>query len=255
METGTVHTITSGANGAGTGLRLVRLPGPFGPVLRCHGRLDATAAAQFRHAAALLAPLGHRAVIVNLGLLDHLDEAGWTAVIDACQMLRREGVRAVLVMDAARAEHAVSALDLERDAPIARSEEEAQTVLWRLHQEERWPARSWEDAQRAALQFWRQLDHDLDRVPAAEAARRLTGMHALCEKSEDVICQSSVPPEARCEFCPLFHALGGRPQDLGCDSVIDPILEALSRSDRQAARAGVRHILGLLEKMSAAGSA
>src|SRR5262249_18809956 len=55
---------------------------------------------------------------------------------------------------------------------------------------------------------------------------------------------------ARCEFCPLFYALEGRSEDLGCRSVLDPILAAVRQGNTQAARARVEELIRTLEEMT-----
>ena len=44
-----------------------------------------------------------------------------------------------------------------------------------------------------------------------------------------VLTDSADPGALRCLFCPLFKALGGQPEDLGCRSLLDPIIADFMR--------------------------
>jgi hypothetical protein len=74
-------------------------------------------------------------------------------------------------------------------------------------------------------------------------------MFALCERSEELFQERDAPATTRCQFCPLFYALGGRPQDVGCRSVLDPLLTSIREGDRDAARVQVATMIRTLEEM------
>lgn len=76
--------------------------------------------------------------------------------------------------------------------------------------------------------------------PILRCTGELTAMTALCERAE---------ADARCRFCSLFHALGGRPEDIGCRSVLEPIRDAVRRGDGPAARERVASLIRTLEQM------
>jgi hypothetical protein len=115
---------------------------------------------------------------------------------------------------------------------------------------------------------WRMIERALDDSPVESILHLLLSMTALCRRSDALYCQSRGaatnrpteprqghdPPEAqpsRCEFCPLFHQLGGKPEDVGCQSIVDPIIAAVRAGDRDTARAQAAAALRTLERMPA----
>lgn len=230
-------------------LTCTRLPGPFGPIVRLEGSLDERTADRFREAVDVVWPLGHRTVTLNLSGLEHIDIMGMAALIEACRQMKRVHVRPVLVVGTGSGARLVARLGFERFLIVTVTEDEARDALEFLYGERTWPDRSWGEARSEALDHWRRLELDLDVLPETDIARRLTRMHALCEKSDDAFRLEEEPGSARCEVCPLFHDLGGKETDLGCNSAIDPILAALFKGDTATARRGMERVVNLLESM------
>jgi anti-anti-sigma factor len=230
-------------------LHFVRLPGLYGPVVRLIGRLDQANRDEFGHLVKLLAPLGHRAIVLNLRSLEHLDSAGFGALASGLQAWRLAGTRPVLVTGTASIARLLSLFGLDRQVVTVATEAEATDTLEFLFEERALPDRTWMEAQREALEWWQNLEREMEVLPPQATARKLTGMHALCEKSEDAVRFEGMPGLTRCELCPLFHALGGCEADLGCGRVVDPILTALARSDVRAAGEGVHRMIEVLEQI------
>src|SRR5207248_2430484 len=74
-------------------LQLVRLPGEFGPILRCSGELSVATAEALRRELALLMPMGHPVLTLSLSGCRFLDVGGIMTILDACKRLRQEGRR------------------------------------------------------------------------------------------------------------------------------------------------------------------
>ena len=88
-----------------------------------------------------------------------------------------------------------------------------------------------------------------EHAPPEEALRGMTAMMALCERSEALFQERSTPATSRCQFCPLFYELGGQSEDVGCRSVLNPIIAAVRDGDRESARAQVADLIRILEEM------
>ena len=56
-------------------------------------------------------------------------------------------------------------------------------------------------------------------------------------------------PSTRCEYCPLFAVVGGAVEDLGCQSLLNPIIQAVRGGDLDLARAQVAAVIRLLEAL------
>jgi hypothetical protein len=74
-------------------------------------------------------------------------------------------------------------------------------------------------------------------------------MTALCERAEKSFRQRLWPATWRCQLCPLFHTLGGRPHDVGCRSLQDPVIHAVRAGDRVRARALVDATIRFLREL------
>src|SRR5262245_23455243 len=66
-------------------LRLARLPGESGPVLRCSGELTVTTAEALRRELALLAGLGHPSLTLDVAALTRLDLYGVVTILEASE--------------------------------------------------------------------------------------------------------------------------------------------------------------------------
>jgi hypothetical protein len=75
-------------------------------------------------------------------------------------------------------------------------------------------------------------------------------MMALCERAEEIYQEQPTPAGTRCQFCPLFHELGGEPEDIGCRSLLDPIMEMLRGGRREDAREGIAFVISFLEQLA-----
>src|SRR4051812_2647619 len=78
-------------------LRVVRIPGESGPILRCIGALNVTTAAAAERELDLLIALGHPTLIINLSGCVEVDLYGLLTVVEACEQLRVAGRRLALV--------------------------------------------------------------------------------------------------------------------------------------------------------------
>jgi anti-anti-sigma regulatory factor len=230
-------------------LSWVRFPGPHGPLLRCTGTLDAGTAERFRQEVLMLTSLGHRAVTLSLRRMCVADEAGLLTLLESLRALRRAGVRAVAVTRTPAVRDAVMPMALRGQAHLVRSEEEAAEVLDFVLGEVEPAEQTWVQAKESSARYWTNLVHMSEDAPASEIAWRLTAMHPLCDRSELELQDREDAEVSRCEHCPLFHALGGRESDLGCDSAIDPILGALGRGDMREAQRGIARVAAEIEAL------
>jgi hypothetical protein len=100
-----------------------------------------------------------------------------------------------------------------------------------------------------ALRRWQAVQEAIEQAPLQELLHQLTSMTALCQRSEELFQERSTPATARCEFCPLFHALGGRPEDVGCQSILQPLIDSLRAGNRESARDQLAHVIRTIEVM------
>jgi len=232
------------------GLKLTRIPGPYGPIIRCGGMLNHTTAEQFRQAVSILIPMGHQAILFDLSDLQQVDSTGLAALralLDACVRERR--VRPLLIIGTGVAAEAVTLLGLDRQVMAVPSEAEALDALNFLFGEVRRPARSWSEAELETLHEWYRIRAKLELLPPEEVARRLTSMFPICERSEELIQLRDHRGEERCTACPIFNATSRAREHLGCDHTLQPILNALTRRDLPAARLGLDGMIARLERL------
>jgi hypothetical protein len=97
--------------------------------------------------------------------------------------------------------------------------------------------------------WWCLILELLDQAPQEELLRQITAMTPLCEHSEELLHELPAPATPRCHLCPLFYEIGGGPEDIGCRSVLDPILHAVRVGDRNLARIQVTELIRTLEEM------
>lgn len=232
-------------------LRITRLPGPYGPTLRCAGHLVRETVAELRQAISLVAPLGHPALTVDVSRVDELDSGGIATLLRAEEACRLQQVRFVLVTGTGRAARLISRLGLDQQMVIAESEEGAQAALEFLFGKKTQPERALLEAQRESLRQWRWIARGLDLQALEETARQLIEMHALCEHCEQRRQPEGDDTDCRCELCPLSLALGGAEADKGCTRTVTPILRALANHDPETAREKVREVIAQLETMTA----
>jgi anti-anti-sigma factor len=234
-------------------LRLVRLPGEFGPIVRCYGELVKPTVTALQQELAVLEPLDHPAVTLNLCGCVSLDSDGVMAILQSYKRRRERGWQLVVVASPGRVAHVLQLVGFDRVVPVFRSEDAVGLTL-RGGPLPPAPA-SWAEALSETVLHWRETRQALDHAPKNEVVRLLTSMTALCERSEECFRDGSRRAAFHCEFCPLFHRLGGRPEDAGCMSMLDPIIAAVRSGDQNAARTQVRAAARTLEEMCVTGSA
>lgn len=228
-------------------LRVERLPGESGPVLRCFGELTGETAGVLRRELDRLEPMGHRMVTVNLAGCDYLDVDGLMVLLQACCRRREAGTRMALVAGGGIAGRLLRVLGIDRYLPVFPREAVAALALRGAGPRAPAPD-TWEEARQETLERWRTIRETLSRDPE-EALRLITSMFALCDLSEELFEARDRPAHARCGFCPLFYSLGARQQDLGCRSALDPLLDAVRAGDQETARAGIDGMMRLIAEM------
>ena len=82
---------TPGWNARAPSLRIVRLPGEFGPILRCYGELSMNTAGTLRRELDLLEPLDHRVLTVDLSGCEFLDVDGILTLLESFKRRRQQG--------------------------------------------------------------------------------------------------------------------------------------------------------------------
>jgi anti-anti-sigma factor len=110
-------------------LNLVRLPGEWGPRLRCSGELSVATSEALRRELDLLAPLARPALILNVSGCRTLDAAGMMTVLHVFRQWRGMGRRLLLVADAAGQGRLLNSTGIDRIIPIYPSEAEAARAL------------------------------------------------------------------------------------------------------------------------------
>jgi anti-anti-sigma regulatory factor len=240
-------------------LQVARLPGEFGLILRCYGELSVATAEALRREIALVDELDHPVLMLNLSACRVADSSGLLIVFQSFVRLRERGarrsaaaggrLRLVIITGARELSELLGVSGIDKLIPSFPTEEAAALSLrgW-------WPPlpgpRTWEEARADTIVHWKVVREALEHAPQAEALQLLTSMTGLCECAEELYQENPAPGAPRCLYCPLFHALGGAPGDVGCRSRIDPILAAVRAGDQEDARAGVDEVIRLMEKMT-----
>jgi anti-anti-sigma factor len=229
-------------------LQLTRLPGEFGMTVRCKGELSLCTAEALRRELGLLESLDHPALILNLAECKVLDVDGTLAILRSFKRFRDKRRRLVIVTGARSLEVVLGIPGIEKLIPSYPTEEAAALDLrgW-------WPPLpapdTWAEALADTIVHWKVIQEAIDRAPREDVLHMLTSMNGLCERSEELHQEYAPPGIPRCQFCPLFHALGSEPEDVGCQSLIDPILAAVRAGDAGAAHAQVAGVIHTLETM------
>jgi anti-anti-sigma factor len=225
----------------------MRLPGEFGPILRCCGELSVATQEALRREIALLEPLGHPALTLNLAGCEILDVDGILTVFESFKRLRDRGRRLVVVAGTGSVARLLEVVRLDWLVPVFASEEEAARTL-----RNGWPPlpgpETWEQARAETAVHWQLIQEALDQLPREELLRMLTSMTAFCERAEEVSQERPARGAARCRCCPLFHHLGGQPEDIGCRSLLDPIIAAVRAGDRTSAHAQVAAVIRIIRE-------
>jgi anti-sigma B factor antagonist len=241
-----------GATGSPQALHLLRLPGAHGPILRCSGELSVATVEALRRELTLLEPMGHDVLTLNLSGCGLLDVDGILAILHAFKRLHEKGRRMVLVVGTARIARLLRVMGIDTIIPSFPTEDVAARALRGGGLPTPGPE-SWEAARSQSLARWRAIQAALEQSEPSptpeETLHQLTSMTALCERAEDLFQESPIPGGARCQFCPLYYVLGARPQDLGCRSLLDPIIDAIRIGRTECARSQIESVIRIIEEM------
>lgn len=234
-------------------LDITRMPGEWGPVLRCTGELTVATAEVLRRELDLLVPLGHPAITLNLNNCTYLDVDGVLALLEAYKRLHDNARTLVLVAGRGGLSTALQTLGVDWVVPLFPTEAAAAQALRGGGPPAPAPS-TWEQARQETMSVWRRACEALDSGSRGEVMQQMTGFHPLCERSEEMLQGKHVPDGIRCRLCPLFAALGGRQEDVGCISIRSPIMKALASGDVNSARRLMQRVIALLEAMPLPGS-
>jgi anti-anti-sigma factor len=229
-------------------LRIVRQPGEFGPILRCYGDLTVATTEMLRRELALLEPLGHPVLLLDLSHCSSLDVEGILAIVDSFKRLRRNEGSLFMVTGIGPVAQLLHAVGIDYVVPAFPTEESALLAL-RGGGPPIPAAPTWQAARAMTLGRWRMILSILDGAPTELVLNELISMTPLCDRSAELHREHADPEEVRCECCPLFHALGAGPEDIGCESVLRPMIEALRAGDRETARAQVSALIRTIEEI------
>jgi anti-anti-sigma factor len=229
-------------------LQLMRYPGEFGLIIRCSGELSAATAEALQRELALLEGLDHPVLILNLSQCEVLDAGGLLTVLRAYRRQRERRHQLIIITGAQSLEEVMGIIGIEKMIRSYPTEEAAALDLrgW-------WPAlpppETWDEALAETLVHWKVIEEALDRAPQEEVLHLLTSMTGLCEHSERQYQDDPIPDSPRCQHCALFHRLGGGAEDVGCRSLLDPIITAVRAGHNDAAHAQVKGVIHILETL------
>jgi anti-anti-sigma factor len=228
---------------------VTRIPGEAGPILLCRGELTAATVPVLQKELDALLSLGHPALVLKVTECSYIDVDGLLAILLAFKSLRERGGTLALAAGTGSVARLLRVLGIDWVLPVFPSEEVAMRAL-RGGGPVPAPPGSWKEAKERSLARWRAILDAIEREPTEAVGRQLTAMTALCDRAE-AIFETDPDADVRCRFCPLFHALGGRPEDVGCRSVLDPMLAAVLHGDTVSAREQVAALIRTLEQMPA----
>lgn len=229
-------------------LHISRIPGEHGPVVRCSGDLTVATGEALRRELGLLTSLRHPTLILDLSGCRSLDADGVLLLLDAYKHLRAHQGRLVIAAGTAEVARVLQLLGIDAILPVFPTESTAALALRGGGAAAGAPP-TWTEARAETLEMWRTILLTLEDEPVDAAMRRIVEKHALCRRAEELLQTRTSREGPRCYLCPLFHTLGGRPQDVGCQSLTQPMLEALLRGDRGGARLQVKRLIHLVETM------
>ena len=229
-------------------LHIARVPGELGLIVRCSGELTITTGEPLRRELDLLVCLGHPTLILNLSECRVVDADGVLLVLDTYKRLREQERRFALVTGTEATARVFQVLGVDRIIPVFPTEAAAELTLRGCRPADAAPV-TWAEARAETLAMWRGVLTVLETGPTEEAMHRITSSHGLCHRAEELLRSRSARADTRCRLCPLFHALGARVDNIGCQSLTQPMLDALLAGDRQSAVAQVIRLIGLIETM------
>jgi anti-anti-sigma factor len=112
-------------------LHVVRTAGESGPILRCFGELSVVTAEVLRRELAILLPMGHPALTLNLSACSSVNVDGLQTILYTCKELRRQGSRLMLVVGSDRTAQPIEFTGIEQQvAEILRILEEMSLSPW-----------------------------------------------------------------------------------------------------------------------------
>jgi len=228
-------------------LRLVRLPGEFGPVLRCRGELTVATAEPLRRELAMLVPMNHTILTVDVSRCRQVDAGGALTILEAFVEMPPPGRLAVVVGDGAVAQ-AFRELGVEGALPLFPTEAAVAMAL-RGDGSDPVAPESWREARAHTLARWRNIEVALEYGASPGLLRRITSQFGICAKAEEACRQERGDHGTRCCFCPLFEVSGGRSADIGCRSLLDPIIAAIREGDLDSAKAQIRSVINTVAEM------
>jgi hypothetical protein len=107
-------------------LRLTRLPGEHGPILRCSGELSVATLEVLRRELFLLMSLGHPVMTLTLSDCTLPDLDGLLAILQTARQLRAEGRDLVLITGGGPVSRRLSGIAIDRLLPVFSTEAEAE---------------------------------------------------------------------------------------------------------------------------------
>jgi anti-anti-sigma regulatory factor len=230
-------------------LHLVRLPGEHGPIVRCTGELSVATVEALRRELALLEPLAHPVLTLNLAGCSSLDVEGILTILEVLQRLQEEGRRLAVVAGTGSIAQLLGEMEVDEILPVYPTEPVAALALRGGGSPPTAPG-NWELARAKTVARWCTIQAALEKAPLEEILRHLTSMTGLCQRAEEIHRDHpAYAHEARCQFCPLSHELGGQPEDTGCHRVLDPLIEMVHAGRLEAAREGIAAMISFLEAM------
>src|SRR5262245_27559986 len=128
-------------------LRLVRLPGEFGPVIRCSGELTVATVEALHRELALLAPMAHFALTINVAECSHVDVCGALEILESYAALQQQGRHLAVVVGSGTTAHTFRELGISASLPLFATEEAAAIAL-RGDGLDPVPPPSWEEARK-----------------------------------------------------------------------------------------------------------
>jgi anti-anti-sigma factor len=227
-------------------LHIARVPGELGPIVRCSGELTLATREALRRELHLLTSLRPVALVLNVADCRTLDADGLLFILEVYKRLRTAGGRLAVVAGSVGVGSIIRNLGIDCLLPVFLTEDAAVTALRGGGPPDAAPA-SWQAARSESLARWRGVLAALEEAPADDLLIGITSSHGLCRRAEEVARMTGAKADDRCSLCPLFHALGARPEDLGCQSVTQPMVDSLLAGDRSAARAQMAQLIALIE--------
>jgi anti-anti-sigma regulatory factor len=229
-------------------LRVVRRPGEVGPVLSCAGDLTVATVEVLAQELELLVDLPHPVLTVDLSGCRYKELDGMLALLSTLRHLGEKDRCVVLVAGTGWMASLLGASGIDELLPVFPTEGEAARTL-RLMAVPLPLTVGWEAARADAVAYWQDIREALELETPEMVLAYLTAMTALCERAEKSFRQRRWPATWRCQLCPLFHALGGRPHDVGCRSLQDPVIDAVRAGDRVRARALIDATIHFLQEL------